>query len=157
MGPRYLRIPADTSSPEPVSDSDWVLTLTARKKKRASKTATGSGEKQLARKKSAVKKSASQTSDGGGSSQADKAKTPGQKTARKKTTKAESSDRLATALPVDEAQFPIVGLGASAGGLEALEEFFRSMPADSGMAFVAVMHQAAKHVSLMPELPGGTM
>jgi chemotaxis response regulator CheB len=152
MGPRYLRIPADTSSPEPVSDSDWVLTLTARKKKRASKTATGSGEKQLARKKSAVKKSASQTSDGGGSSQADKAKTP-----RKKTTKAESSDRLATALPVDEAQFPIVGLGASAGGLEALEEFFRSMPADSGMAFVAVMHQAAKHVSLMPELPGGTM
>ncbi len=48
--------------------------------------------------------------------------------------------------------FPIVGLGASAGGLEALEEFFEHMPADSGMAFVVVMHQAAKHVSLLPEL-----
>lgn len=48
--------------------------------------------------------------------------------------------------------FPIVGLGASAGGLEAIEEFFRAMPADSGMAFVVVMHQAAKHVSLLPEL-----
>lgn len=50
------------------------------------------------------------------------------------------------------AKFPIVGLGASAGGLEALEDFFRSMPVDSGMAFVVVMHQAAKHVSLLPEL-----
>lgn len=48
--------------------------------------------------------------------------------------------------------FPIVGLGASAGGLEALEEFFKNMPASSGMAFVVIMHQAAKHVSLMPEL-----
>jgi len=48
--------------------------------------------------------------------------------------------------------FPIVGLGASAGGLEALEEFFRHMPTDSNMAFVVVMHQAAKHVSLLPEL-----
>ncbi len=47
-----------------------------------------------------------------------------------------------------------MGLGASAGGLEALEEFFRQMPADSGMAFVVVMHQAAKHVSLLPELLG---
>ena len=50
--------------------------------------------------------------------------------------------------------FPVVGLGASAGGLEALEEFFRSMPTDSGMAFVVVMHQAAKHVSLLPDLLG---
>jgi two-component system CheB/CheR fusion protein len=48
--------------------------------------------------------------------------------------------------------FPIVGLGASAGGLEALEVFFRCLPADSGMAYVVVMHQAAKHVSLLPEL-----
>jgi two-component system CheB/CheR fusion protein len=34
--------------------------------------------------------------------------------------------------------FSIVGLGASAGGLEALEGFFRGMPSDSGMAFVVI-------------------
>lgn len=51
-----------------------------------------------------------------------------------------------------EAKFPIVGLGASAGGLEALEDFFRHMPADSGMAFVVVTHQPASHTSLLPDL-----
>ncbi|HWW00809.1 MAG TPA: chemotaxis protein CheB [Candidatus Acidoferrum sp.] len=48
--------------------------------------------------------------------------------------------------------FPIVGLGASAGGLEALEEFFKHMPPDSGMAFVVVTHQHPGHTSLLPEL-----
>ena len=48
--------------------------------------------------------------------------------------------------------FPIVGLGASAGGLEALEEFFKAMPPDSGMAFVVVTHQQPGHISLLPEL-----
>ena len=36
--------------------------------------------------------------------------------------------------------FPIVGIGASAGGLEALEQFFMNMPKDSGMAFVVIQH-----------------
>jgi two-component system CheB/CheR fusion protein len=36
--------------------------------------------------------------------------------------------------------FPIVGIGASAGGLEALEQFFANMPKDSGMAFVVIQH-----------------
>jgi two-component system, chemotaxis family, CheB/CheR fusion protein len=45
-----------------------------------------------------------------------------------------------------------VGLGASAGGLEALEEFFRRMPADSGMAFAIVQHRSPDRKSLMPEL-----
>ena len=35
---------------------------------------------------------------------------------------------------------PVVGLGASAGGIEALAEFFDAMPADSGLAFVVVLH-----------------
>ena len=48
--------------------------------------------------------------------------------------------------------FPIVGLGASAGGLEALEEFFKQMPPDCGMAFVVVTHQHPGHISLLPEL-----
>ena len=50
--------------------------------------------------------------------------------------------------------FLIVGIGASAGGLEAMEEFFRHMPPSSGMAFVVVSHQHAGHVSLLPGLLG---
>ncbi|MGH7847669.1 MAG: chemotaxis protein CheB, partial [Candidatus Binatia bacterium] len=48
--------------------------------------------------------------------------------------------------------FPIVGIGASAGGLEALKEFFTAMPADSGMAFVVIQHLNPSHVSHMSEL-----
>lgn len=48
--------------------------------------------------------------------------------------------------------FPIVGIGASAGGLEALELFFGSMPKDNGMAFVVVQHLDPNHVGMMPEL-----
>ena len=46
----------------------------------------------------------------------------------------------------------IVGIGASAGGLEAFEQFFRACPADSGMAFVLVSHLAPGHVSLLTEI-----
>ena len=48
--------------------------------------------------------------------------------------------------------FPVVGVGASAGGLEALEEFFLNVPEGSGMAYVVVTHQHPGHVSLLPEL-----
>jgi len=48
--------------------------------------------------------------------------------------------------------FPIVALGASAGGLEAFETFFKAMPADSDIAFVLVAHLDPTHVSLLPEL-----
>jgi two-component system CheB/CheR fusion protein len=48
--------------------------------------------------------------------------------------------------------FPIVGIGASAGGLEAFEAFFRACPADSGMAFVLVPHLDPSHVSLLTEI-----
>ena len=47
-----------------------------------------------------------------------------------------------------------VGIGASAGGLESMEEFFRQMPPESGIAFVVVSHQQAGHVSLLPSLLG---
>ncbi len=46
----------------------------------------------------------------------------------------------------------IVGIGASAGGLEALEEFFNSVPTDSGLAFVVVQHLSPDYKSLMEEL-----
>lgn len=48
--------------------------------------------------------------------------------------------------------FPIVGVGASAGGLEALQRLFKDMPADCGQAFVVVQHLAPDHKSLLPEL-----
>jgi two-component system CheB/CheR fusion protein len=48
----------------------------------------------------------------------------------------------------------IVGIGASAGGLEALEEFFRQVPADSPIAFVVVTHQQPGHISVLPEILG---
>lgn len=46
----------------------------------------------------------------------------------------------------------IVGIGASAGGLEALEQFFNAMPAENGMAFVVVQHLSPDFKSLMDEL-----
>ncbi len=48
--------------------------------------------------------------------------------------------------------FPIVGIGASAGGLEALEQLFGNMPKDTGMAFVVIQHLDPNHVGIMPEL-----
>ncbi|MDP2449963.1 chemotaxis protein CheB, partial [Polaromonas sp.] len=50
--------------------------------------------------------------------------------------------------------FPIVGIGASAGGLAAFEAFFSGMPpdADPGMAFVLVQHLAPDHSSILAEL-----
>ncbi len=46
----------------------------------------------------------------------------------------------------------IVGIGASAGGLEAIESFFKHMPHDSGVAFVVIQHLSPDHKSLMAEL-----
>src|SRR5262245_48212471 len=46
----------------------------------------------------------------------------------------------------------IVGIGASAGGLEAFEKLLAALPSDSGMAFVLVQHLAPKHESILSEL-----
>ena len=48
--------------------------------------------------------------------------------------------------------FPVIGLGASAGGLEALEQFFEAMSVSSGAAFIIISHLDPHHVSLMSEL-----
>ena len=49
-------------------------------------------------------------------------------------------------------EFPIIGIGASAGGLEALELFLRHVPHQSGMAFVVVQHLDPTHKGILPEL-----
>lgn len=54
--------------------------------------------------------------------------------------------------PPDSLPNYIVGIGASAGGLEAIEAFFDNMPVDTGMAFVIVQHLSPDFKSLMSEL-----
>jgi two-component system CheB/CheR fusion protein len=49
-------------------------------------------------------------------------------------------------------KFPIVGIGASAGGLEALQQFFTNVPSDCNMAFVVIQHLAPDHKGILPEL-----
>ncbi|MDB5581224.1 MAG: torS [Bradyrhizobium sp.] len=48
--------------------------------------------------------------------------------------------------------FPVVGIGSSAGGLEALTGFFEAMSGDSGMAFVVLQHLAPDRETLMPQI-----
>jgi two-component system, chemotaxis family, CheB/CheR fusion protein len=47
---------------------------------------------------------------------------------------------------------PLVGLGGSAGSIPALKEFFQNTPADSGQAFVVVLHLAPEHVSTLAQV-----
>ncbi|MCE9538202.1 MAG: chemotaxis protein CheR, partial [Bacteroidetes bacterium] len=64
--------------------------------------------------------------------------TPPKKTAVKKTTKNNS--------------FPIVAIGASAGGLEAVTQFFQNMPAKTGMSFIYMQHLSPDYKSVLVEL-----
>ena len=54
--------------------------------------------------------------------------------------------------PATTKRFYIVGIGASAGGLEAFEAVFRNMPENPGMAFVLVPHLDPTHTSILPQL-----
>jgi two-component system CheB/CheR fusion protein len=51
-----------------------------------------------------------------------------------------------------DADFPIAGIGASAGGLEALERFLKALPANTGAAFVLVQHLDPMHESRLTEI-----
>ncbi|HEY2049830.1 MAG TPA: chemotaxis protein CheB, partial [Caulobacteraceae bacterium] len=60
-----------------------------------------------------------------------------------------------SAIPATISDAPlIVGIGASAGGLDAFKSFFSVMPADSGLAFVLVQHLSPSHKSMLAELLG---
>jgi two-component system CheB/CheR fusion protein len=50
--------------------------------------------------------------------------------------------------------FPVVGVGASAGGVEAMRKFFAAVPAEPGMAFVAVLHLSPDHLSNLASMLG---
>lgn len=49
-------------------------------------------------------------------------------------------------------KFPIVGMGASAGGLEALESFFSYVSDNSGLAYIVLVHSSPDQVSLLPDI-----
>lgn len=90
--------------------------------------------------------------------------------AKKKSSRRNSSKPPPAALPIadlDQTQteeagavsisdgahgFPVVGLGASAGGLEAFKKFFDAMPSDTGVAFVLIQHLDPTHESMTAEL-----
>ena len=48
----------------------------------------------------------------------------------------------------------IVGIGASAGGLEALQQFLTFLPSNTGMAFVIIQHLAPDHKSMLADILG---
>src|SRR5260221_11390004 len=54
--------------------------------------------------------------------------------------------------PAGRVSFPIVGIGASAGGFEAFGEMLNALPVDSGMAFVLIQHLDPTHESMLPPL-----
>ena len=51
-----------------------------------------------------------------------------------------------------EKSYPVIGIGASAGGLEAIEEFFHNVSEKSGMAFVVISHTDPGRTSLLPDI-----
>ncbi|MDB5940018.1 MAG: signal transduction histidine kinase with CheB and CheR, partial [Polaromonas sp.] len=55
-------------------------------------------------------------------------------------------------LPKSNLNFPVVGIGASAGGLQALLRFFEHMPPANGMAFVVILHLSPEHESNVAEI-----
>ena len=55
-------------------------------------------------------------------------------------------------LDTNAGKFFIVGLGASAGGVQVLKEFFRRVPVDSGMAYIVILHLSPDHDSLLAEI-----
>ncbi len=65
---------------------------------------------------------------------------------------ADSSPPKSAASPQLPNTFPIVGIGASAGGLEAMEQFLKPVPKECGMAFVIVQHLDPTHKGVLPEL-----
>ncbi|MCA1713582.1 MAG: PAS domain S-box protein [Gammaproteobacteria bacterium] len=76
---------------------------------------------------------------------------------RKRAPAADAPEAIAPTLPAHTEppttrSHLIVGIGASAGGLDAFKSFFTHMPADSGMAFVLVQHLAPQHASLLVDL-----
>jgi chemotaxis methyl-accepting protein methylase/chemotaxis response regulator CheB len=88
----------------------------------------------------------------GGSDCIMKRKTGPTRTPRKPALSARRKPSAAPSATPAAVSFPIVGIGASAGGLEALEQFLGRVPAGSGIAFVIIQHLDPTRKGIMPEL-----
>src|SRR5262245_39234067 len=65
---------------------------------------------------------------------------------------ANAEQPAASPSPDSKAAFPIVGIGASAGGLEAYRRLLQALPLDTGAAFVLVQHLDPTHASMLEEI-----
>src|SRR3989339_1262563 len=55
-------------------------------------------------------------------------------------------------MTIKKSKFPVVAIGASAGGLEAMMELLKYLPSDTGMAFIYVQHLSPDHKSMLTEI-----
>src|SRR5512146_1104133 len=73
--------------------------------------------------------------------------------AERESTPSPASDAQEAAWRASEGErLLVVGIGASAGGLEALERFLQRVPPDSGLAYVIVQHLSPEHESSLAEI-----
>ncbi len=80
-------------------------------------------------------------------------KNAGKKTEQKKTSSSRKSAKAPEdKLPADGDSFPVVGIGASAGGLKAMRDLLEALPADTGIAFVLIQHLSPSHESSLAEI-----
>ena len=68
------------------------------------------------------------------------------------TQRRRATKQKAAPAPANDAPCPIVGIGASAGGLEALEAFLSHVPIDSGLAYVVIQHMDPTHQGMLTDL-----
>ena len=81
-----------------------------------------------------------------------KKRKPSPKSSKIAETPTAESEQAINSKKENSRSFPIVGIGSSAGGLEALEIFLKNIPLKSGMAFVIVQHLDPTHKGIMVEL-----
>src|SRR4030095_13564007 len=61
-------------------------------------------------------------------------------------------ENLSSSQQEENDKFLVVGIGASAGGIQALREFFSRVTKDSGMAYVVILHMSPEHESRLAEI-----
>lgn len=71
-----------------------------------------------------------------------------------KNTRANKSNNGSSPARNASSPFPIIGIGAPAGGLKAFEAFFKAMPEDEGITSILVVHFDPFHVSILPAVFG---
>src|SRR5688500_3277987 len=82
----------------------------------------------------------------------ERAKTMEKKVSRQARAESEANVERAEGAQTGNELVAVVGVGASAGGLEAFKQLLARLPGDTGMAFVLVTHLDPRHESILPEL-----